>query len=166
MDNNLIANILLNICKIFNNHDVQYLIVGGSAVALHGYFRMSMQTDGLPAAKYDIDIWYNPTYDNYFKLLNALDELGHDVAEFKSETAPNPKKSFFKFELENFTLDLLPQLKGLAQFRLSFENRETVNINDIDIYFISYQDLIKDKEATARTKDLIDIEQLKKNNKK
>ena len=92
--------------------------------------------------------------------------LGHDVAEFKSETAPNPKKSFFKFELENFTLDLLPQLKGLAQFRLSFENRETVNINDIDIYFISYQDLIKDKETTARTKDLIDIEQLKKNNKK
>ncbi len=164
MNNNLVDSII-GICKILNKHTVQYLLVGGSAVALHGHFRMSMQADGKLADKYDIDIWYNPTYDNYFKLLDALEELGHDVTEFKSETAPNPKKSFFKFNLEHFTLDFLPQLKGLSNFGLSFENREIVNVNDIDILFIGYQDLIKDKETTARPKDLEDIEQLKKKNR-
>ncbi len=165
MDNNLIDSIL-RICKILNKYSVQYLIVGGAAVALHGYFRMSMKVNGLLSDKYDIDIWYNPTYDNYFKLLDALAELGHDIAAFKEEMAPNPKKSFFKFETEDFTLDFLPLLKGLSQFRMSFENRETINFNDIDMFFIGYDDLIKDKEATGRQKDIEDIDQLKKNNKK
>ncbi|MFN0118589.1 MAG: hypothetical protein ACKVQC_09905 [Elusimicrobiota bacterium] len=42
-----------------------------------------------------------------------------------------------------------------------------VSLGDIDIAFISFDDLIEDKEATSRAKDLLDIEQLtnKKNDK-
>jgi len=68
--------------------------VGGTAVALHGYFRPSLNESGLPAEKPDLDFWYNPAYDNYFRLLNALEELGEDVSEFKAEIAPNPRRSF------------------------------------------------------------------------
>ena len=58
--------------------------------------------------KYDLDIWYNPTYENYFNLLSALENLGEDVSEFRDEQTPDPKRSFFKFDFEQFTLDFLP----------------------------------------------------------
>lgn len=162
MDRNL-ANSIIQICSALNKHNVQYMIVGGTAVALHGYFRQSINLAGIATDKPDLDFWYNPTYENYFNLLNALEDLGQDVTEFKQEQAPNPKKSFFKYELEHFTLDLLPELKAKLLFGASFKTREVVSLNDSDISFISFDDLIKDKEANARPKDLSDIEQLKKN---
>ncbi len=127
---------------------------------------MSETHSGLPVEKHDLDFWYNPTYGNYFRLLNALEELGQDVSEFKEEIAPNPRKSFFKFEFENFTLDFLPELKGLKNFRLSYNEREIVRLNEIEILYISLNDLIKDKEINARPKDLKDIKELNLRRKK
>ncbi len=161
MENNLTDNIL-SVCQVLNKHTVQYMVVGGVAVALHGYFRQSINLAGVVADKPDLDFWYNPTYENYFKLLNALEELGQDVSEFKEEQSPNPKKSFFKYQFENFTLDLLPELKAPLAFNVSFTNREIIIFNQIDIPFINYQDLISDKKVNARPKDIQDIEQLEK----
>ena len=62
--------------------------------------------------------------------------------------------------MERFTLDFLPELKGLLKFRLSFDKREIIDFNGTDILVISFDDLIKDKEADARPKDLLDIKQL------
>ena len=160
MDKN-ITDSILGVCTALNKHQVQYLIVGGTAVALHGYFRWSNNQAGKFTEKYDLDIWYNPTYDNYFKLLDTLEELGQNVIEFREEQSPNPKSSFFRFEMEIFTLDFLPELKGLSKFSLSFDRREVVNFNGIDILVINFDDLIKDKETDSRPKDLIDIKQLK-----
>jgi|GEM_PF-5344085 len=55
--------------------------------------------------KDDLDFWYNPTYNNYFKLLDALEDLGVNVTEFKEETSPDPKKSFSKIDQEQFQMD-------------------------------------------------------------
>jgi hypothetical protein len=152
---------ILKVCKILHGHSVEYLVVGGAAVALHGFFRQSHDSSGHPTEKPDLDFWYNSTYDNYFKLLDALEELGHDVTEFRTETAPNPKKSFFRFEQAEFTLDFLPELRGLGKFRPAYEKRITSRIYDIDITFIDYNDLIKSKEVLGRPKDIEDIEQLR-----
>ncbi len=138
------------------------MIVGGAAVALHGYFSHSVNLAGIVADKPDLDFWYNPTYGNYFKLLNALEALGQDVTQYKREKEPNPKRSFFKYEFKQFTLDLLPELKASLQFAAAFTRSEFATLNDIVIPFISYDDLIFDKQAVARPKDLTDIEQLKK----
>jgi predicted nucleotidyltransferase len=165
MESNLTDSIL-RICKALNNYAVEYMIVGGTAVALHGYFRHSMNVAGIITAKPDLDFWYNPTYKNYFRLLNALEELGQDITEFKKEQTPDPKKSFFRYEVENFTLDFLPELKAALRFKPSFERREIVTINEIDIPFICFEDLILDKQTSARPKDITDIEQLKTKRKK
>jgi hypothetical protein len=93
------------------------MIVGGTAVGLHGYSRHSTNLAGQVSVKPDIDFWYNPTYENYFKLLNALQELGQDVSQFKDERTPIPTQSFFKFERPNFTLDVLPTMLGDERFR-------------------------------------------------
>ena len=147
-------------------HSVEYLVVGGTAVAFHGYFRLSHEDSGQAVEKHDLDFWYNATYDNYYRLLNALEGLGLDVTEFREEMAPNPKKSFFKLEQEDFKIDFLPELPGLSKFHLSFNNRYVSKIVDVDVPYIGYDDLIKSKAALARPKDIEDIKQLKlrKNN--
>jgi len=165
MESSLIDNIL-TVCRTLNKFSVEYIIVGGTAVALHGYYRHSTIATGEIAEKPDLDFWYNPTYDNYFRLLNALEELGQDVTKFKKEQTPNPKKSFFRYEFENFTLDFLPQLKVSLKFRLAFNRKEIVTLNDIEIPFISYEDLVLDKKANARAKDINDIAQLDSKRKK
>ena len=137
------------------------LIVGGTAVALHGFYRQQHTSSGNLAEKHDLDFWYNSTYDNYFKLLNALEDLGQDVAEFKAEVAPNPKKSFFRIEFEKFTVDFLPELPGLSKFRSAFNQRVISKPNEIEVPFINYNDLIINKQTQGRPKDIEDIKQLK-----
>ncbi len=160
-----LVNSILNVCRSLNKFSVQYIVVGGTAVALHGYFRHSVNVTGEIAGKPDLDFWYNPTYENYFKLLSALEHLGQDVTKFKEEQTPNPKRSFFRYEFEKFTLDFLPELKASLKFRTSFSRREIVTLNDTEIPFINYEDLILDKKVTARSKDIADLEQLDNNRK-
>jgi predicted nucleotidyltransferase len=157
---------ILQVCQILNTNGVQYLIVGGTAVAFHGYFRWSQNSTGAPADKFDLDIWYNPTYDNYFKLLNGLAELGQNVKEFFEEQSPKPLKSYFKFELNKFTLDFLPKLKGATKFKQAYEKKEITTIKGIDMHFIGFDELLLDKAANSRPKDLTDIKHLKSIKKK
>lgn len=151
MENDLVGYIL-RVCGVLNKHAIEYMIVGGVAVALHGYFRKSIGPDGKPVDKPDMDIWYNPTYDNYFRLLDALQELGQDVEQFKQEQAPEPNRSFFKYDLEDFTLDFLPVLSAKTPFGPSFKKKELVSLNNIDIPFIGFEDLISDKKQMRARK--------------
>jgi predicted nucleotidyltransferase len=157
-----ITNKIVEVCKVLNNHSVKYLIVGGTAVAFHGYFRWSVNSTASASEKFDLDFWYNPTYTNYYNLLNALGDLGQDIEVYKNEKEPKPKTSFFKFEIENFTIDFLPSLKGLSKFNPSYNHRDIVEINEIQLSFINIDDLITDKAVNSRPKDLEDIKQLKR----
>ena len=122
-------------------------------MAFHGYFRWSQNLSGNPSEKFDLDIWYNPTYTNYFNLLNALAELGQDVKEFLEEQSPDPLKSYFRFDLEKFTLDFLPKLKGVAKFRQSYEKKEIINLKGVNMPIIGFDELLQDKAANSRPKD-------------
>jgi predicted nucleotidyltransferase len=153
---------LLTVCKLLDKHEEEYLIVGGAAVAFHGYFRISISTAGVPVEKPDLDFWYNPTYINYFNLLSAIEELGEDVSEFKNEKAPDPRKSFFKLNFDTVTIDFLPELPGLSKFRHSYERKEVVNVEGVNFLFINFDDLILNKQTLQREKDISDIEELKR----
>jgi hypothetical protein len=153
---------LLTVCSLLQKHNVLYMLIGGTAVALNGYYRISVNMAGELTDKPDIDMWYNPTYNNYFNILKVLEDLGEDISDFKNEKSPNPHKSFFKLEFDDFTFDMLPEIKANIKFQDANKRKETVEINETQIHFMNYYDLIKDKEETARKKDIEDIEQLKK----
>jgi len=153
---------LLKLCSLLEKYKVQYMLIGGTAVALNGYYRYSMNNAGELTSKPDIDIWYNPTYGNYFNILKVIEELGQDITAFKNEQSPNPRKSFFKLDFEDFTFDILPEIKAKIRFIEANKRKETVEIDNTSIHFMSYPDLVRDKEETARKKDLDDIEQLKR----
>jgi len=161
MEDNLKSS-LLTVCKLLEKYSIPYMLVGGTAVALNGYFRLSVNTTGEVSDKPDIDIWYNPTYENYFNILKLIEELGQDITDFKTEKSPNPRSSFFKLKFDHFSIDILPAIKADIRFSEANQRRETVEIENIPIHFMNYIDLIKDKTATARKKDIEDIEQLKK----
>ncbi len=161
MEGSLIDS-MLGVCNALNKNSVQYLVVGGTAVALHGYFRFSSGDSGELLEKPDIDVWYNPSYPNYFRLLNAIEELGNDVAKFRQETTPDPARSFFKYKFEDFTLDLLPTLKVPVKFKDAFERKKLTSIATVEIPFIGLDDLIHDKLTNPRAKDIEDIDHLKK----
>ena len=60
------------------------------------------------------------------------------------------------------TLDFLPELPGLNKFRDSYTRKEIVEIDGEKILFICIDDLIANKEALLRDKDIADIQELKK----
>ena len=60
---------LQEVCAILNDQAVEYLAIGGAAVALHGHERLSKDGAGKDTNVDDLDFWYNPSYSNYFKLL-------------------------------------------------------------------------------------------------
>ncbi|MCL6257547.1 hypothetical protein M3O96_00495 [Aquiflexum sp. TKW24L] len=153
---------LLAICSSLSKHKVDYLIVGGIAVALHGFFRISRNQSGQIMDKPDIDIWFDPTYSNYFNVLKVMKELGQDITEIEKEKTPHPRESFFKIEFESFYLDFLPEIKSKIKFSDAHQRKERILFEEIPIDLIHYSDLIFDKETSARKKDLEDIEQLRK----
>ena len=161
MDSNF-KDTLLIICKLLEKHDVEYMLIGGTATALHGYYRHSTNMKEEITNKPDIDIWYNPNYVNYYNILKVIVELGRDTSEFEDEQTPNPRESFFKLEFDDFTFDILPEIKANIKFFDANKRKEFVEIDGVQIHFISYSDLIEDKKTAARRKDLEDIKQLKK----
>jgi hypothetical protein len=157
-----LKNNLMTICRLLEKYNVLYMFIGGTAVALNGFYRLSLNNEGELTEKPDIDIWFNPTYENYFNILKVMEELGQNITEFKNEKSPNPRKSFFKLDFDDFTLDILPEIKAAIKFIDAYKRVEIVEFNGIRIKFMNYIDLIEDKKATARKKDLEDIVQLKK----
>ncbi|GAB4029850.1 hypothetical protein [Spirosoma gilvum] len=153
-----------NIFEILKRNAVEYMVIGGTAVSYYGEYRKSKNPNGAEVDKPDLDLWYAPTYANYYRLLNALAELGRDVTEYKEEPSPDPKRSFFKYEFDDYTLDVLPVIKAPLTFREAYARRKVVEHNGVEIPFISLDDLILDKQVLGRPKDLDDIENMRRNN--
>lgn len=105
-------------------------------------------------------------YSNYYNVLKAIESLGKDISKYKAELNIDPKKSFFKLDFTNFTLDLLPQIQSEIRFMDAIVKKDSVNIDDVEIHFISLEDLLEDKKSSGRKKDIEDIEELKKPNNK
>lgn len=99
---------ILEVCKTLNNHSVQYLVIGGTAVGFPGHYRDTTDSNGNPFGKHDFDFWFNPSLENYYNILKAMKALGKDVSRLENEIAPKPKKSFLKFDFEDFKIDFLP----------------------------------------------------------
>ena len=156
------VDIIRHICQALNENAVDYMIVGGTAVALHGYDRPSTNPNGDIVAVPDVDVWYNPNYENYYRLLNAIEQLGKDVSAYRDEEQPDPKNAFFKLAFDDYTLDFLPKIKAPLRFRSSFRKREIFQSDGVDISFISLAELIQDKSVNPRPKDIDDIQHLRK----
>jgi predicted nucleotidyltransferase len=136
--------------RAFNNQEVEYILVGGYAVIIHGYNR----TTG------DMDIWVNQTVDNYKKIIKAFDEFGMPVFDMTEKNfLHNADLDVFSFGVPPVSIDLMTRTKGL-EFESCFKNAEVHDIDGLPVRVLHIDDLIKAKKATNRPKDQDDIENL------
>lgn len=164
MISNEIRSILKLTCYALNKHEVEYILIGGTAVAFYGYQRPSGGQAGNLDLKYDVDFWYRPTITNFQKLINALSELEVDTSSL-DDLVFDPKKTFLRIPHGTFRTEFLPIVKGLDSFTQSQKSVKKIELDGNLIQIISYNDLIANKRAVDREIDRSDIEELKKRNK-
>lgn len=134
---------------LLQKHKVEYLIVGGYAVGVHGHPRFTG----------DLDIWLKPSNDNAVKILACVNEFG--FSSFKlTDTDFTKAGNVIQLGYPPLRIDLLNQIDGV-HFDDCFLNRKIVEIDNLHLNFIGYQDLLKNKQASGRPRDLDDLENLK-----
>lgn len=133
-----------------NDSDVEYILVGGYAVILHGYRR----TTG------DLDIWVNTTKENYLKLLNAFLNFGLPTTDLSEQNfLDNDAIEVFTFGIEPVSIYIMKKVKGL-NFDEALSSSMLYKDQDLPVRFIGYNQLMNAKKAAGRFKDLDDIEKL------
>lgn len=136
--------------KKLNASGVEYIIAGGFAVAVYGY----------PRYTGDIDIWINPTRENAQKVLLVLRTIGYDEQQVSLEDLTTTD-IVVQLGYPPNRIDLATGLAGV-EFEACWENKATMPYGDTMANFISLSDLKKNKQATARQQDLLDLQNLPK----
>ncbi|MBN1471003.1 MAG: nucleotidyltransferase [Syntrophaceae bacterium] len=137
-----------DILHALSDEKVKFILVGAYALAAHGY----------PRATMDIDIWIMPSPDNAEAVLRALRNFGaplHNITRKDLEE----DGTVFQIGVAPRRIDIITAATGLT-FENTYQNAVLVNIDGIDVHILSIDDLITNKRATGRTKDLADAEAL------
>lgn len=136
--------------RALNQNEVDYVLVGGYSVILHGYSR----TTG------DMDIVVRATLQNYIKLVNAFRQFGMPVFDMTEEKfLNNIDTDVFTFGRQPVAIDIMTAIKG-ATFEALFLNAVMIEVDDLPVRTIHINQLIEVKKASGRYKDLDDIEKL------
>jgi predicted nucleotidyltransferase len=134
--------------SIFAAHEVQYLIVGGYAVAYYGYVR----------ATNDLDIWISTDGANAEKVVRSLIEFGFSEQDLDVETFTR-NDQVIRMGMPPFRIELLTSVSGL-DFSSVYSHRVAVNIEGLSVSFIDLENLKINKRTAGRHKDLDDLENL------
>jgi hypothetical protein len=137
--------------EALNRNQVAYILVGGYSVILHGYNR----TTG------DMDIWVNPTEENYLKLKKSFDQFGMSVFDMSlNRFLQTSDYDVFTFGRPPICIDILTKVKGL-EFEQAFSRSEWFEVTEtLSVRALRLSDLLDAKKAAARSKDLDDIDHL------
>ncbi|MGK2861427.1 MAG: nucleotidyltransferase [Chitinophagaceae bacterium] len=136
--------------KALNKHNVDYLLVGGYAVILHGYERVTA----------DLDIWVNPVEKNYNKLKEAFFHFGMPVFDMTLTNFLDTEKwDVFRFGRKPVAIDIMTKVKGL-KFDLALKAASLVTVDEIQVRLIHYDHLLTAKKMAGRAKDINDLENL------
>jgi len=134
--------------ELLNAAEIRYLVVGGYAVAVHGYPRYTK----------DLDIWIESSRLNADRLLRVLHQFGFGSLDIHAEDFLQ-RDQIIQLGYPPNRIDLLTSLEGLS-FGDCYKSKMTVSIENIDIDFIDLANLKKNKAATGRAQDLADLEHL------
>ncbi len=122
----------------------KFLVVGAYALAAHG----------LPRATGDIDVWVEPTERNAGLVYAALRIFGAPLHDLSVEDLSTPGV-VFQMGLPPRRIDILTHISGV-EFNEAWKNRAEARFGDLDVYVIGPKDLLRNKRATGRPKDLLD----------
>jgi len=137
-----------DILRALSDEKVSFLLIGAYAMAAHGY----------PRATMDIDIWIMPSAQNADAVLRALGRFGAPLHHLTREDLQKDG-TIFQIGLAPRRIDIITSVSGL-QFEETYDRSLLVDIDGIEVHIPSIEDLIRNKRASARTRDLADAEAL------
>jgi hypothetical protein len=134
--------------ELFNKHKVEYLIVGGYALAFHG----------APRVTGDIDLFVRPTNENAARILAALDDFGFGSLDLSQEDFTTPGM-VVQLGVPPVRIDIITHVSGVP-WEKADTGKAAGFYGDVPVFFIGRDDFIANKRATGRIKDAADIEAL------
>lgn len=137
--------------QALNQHKVEYVLVGGMAVILHGYVRGTG----------DMDVWVNKTKENYSRLKRAYHQFGMPLFDMTEENFLGDEYDVFGIGVQPVKIEVMTSVKGLL-FDETYAMAQTYGEDGLQLKFIHINHLIQAKKASGRFRDLDDIEQLTK----
>ena len=141
---------LRELLALFNTTGVEFLVVGGHAVAFHGRPRL---TD-------DLDLFVRPDLTNGERIVQALQQFGFGSRELTPADFLADDRVIQLGRAPN-RVDLLTRLYGV-DFSDAWSRRVAARLDDAQVWIISREDLIKNTRETGRMQDLADVEFLER----
>lgn len=133
----------------FSAEGVEYLLVGAHAVMFYAEPRF---TKG-------IDLWVNPTAENAARVWAALKRFKAPLASV-AESDFADADMVYQLGLPPNRIDILMGMDGLT-FAEAWNNRVAASYAGVEMHVIANADLIRNKLATARPQDLLDVQRLR-----
>jgi predicted nucleotidyltransferase len=131
--------------ELLQSRNVEFVVVGGYALAAHGR----------PRYTGDIDLFIRKSPENAQRVVDALHEFFGPLPEISVDNFLDEKR-MSQFGLEPLRIDFLVHIKGV-DFDTVWNNRVVIRYSGLDIPFISLADLLANKRAVGRAKDLADL---------
>jgi hypothetical protein len=141
---------LLELLVLFGSNNVEYLVVGGHAVAFHGHPRY---TD-------DLDLFVRPDVVNGARIVQALRQFGFGALDITPDDFAADDRVIQLGRAPN-RVDLLTRLSGV-DFSEAWATKVAATLDGVPVWMISTESLIRNKRATARAQDLADAEFLER----
>ena len=133
---------------MLNEHQVEYLLVGGYAVGYYGY----------PRATADIDLWVGAHPENAEKIVAVLKEFGFDPPELSSDLFLR-EGQIVRMGVPPVRIEIMTSASGV-DFKQCYRKRKVDVLDGVEVSLISLKHLKANKQACARHKDLDDLDNL------
>jgi hypothetical protein len=137
--------------RLLNSDRVEYLLVGGYAVSQHGY----------PRPTGDLDIWIAVSQDNAARLVGALEKFGFGTSGVSVDLFLKPR-TVVRMGHPPVKIEIITTAAGV-DFASCYSRRQNAVIDGVDVPVISRADLLTNKRAAGRPKDLNDVQVLEGN---
>ncbi len=134
--------------RLLVKHKVKFVLVGGYAVAFHGYVRTTK----------DMDIFFCDSDDNIEKIINTLRDFSINTDNTLKKELQEPG-SIIRMGIPPVMIEMINRLSGIS-FSEVWEHRIAGKYGDISVNYISYKNLLINKKAAGRPKDLADVDEL------
>lgn len=138
-----------DLCELLNAARVDFLIVGGYAVAFHG----------APRFTGDLDLFIRPEPDHVARMLAALIDFGYPAAGTEPDYLLTQKK-ILQLGHVPVQVHLMTEITGV-NWADAWSSRKGSTYGGVPIFFLGLSVLIANKTATGRAKDLADAEALR-----